>query len=217
MTTVGNRLATLSGSLSRRAAMAAGALLLVAGLAGPASASEAEARKFMSDLADQAIQMLGDTSISEEERDKRGYKLLASNFATKTIGRFALGRYWRIATDAEKEEFLCLFEAFIVESYAGRFKDYEGQTFKVAGAKSVSDKDFMVSSTVSQPNGDPDVPIDWRVRKRDNGFQIVDIMVEGVSLAVTQQSEFGSVIQRGGGKVSALISDLKKRVSCRSS
>jgi phospholipid transport system substrate-binding protein len=41
--------------------------------------------------------------------------------------------------------------------------------------------------------------VDWRVRKADGRFKIVDVHVEGVSMALTEREEFGSVIQRKGG------------------
>ena len=57
----------------------------------------------------------------------------------------------------------------------------------------------------SQGQGQP-IRVDWRVRRG----KVIDVIVEGVSMSVTQRSEFASIIQRNGGKVSALINHLKK-------
>ena len=46
--------------------------------------------------------------------------------------------------------------------------------------------------------------VDWRLQQRDGAWRIVDVMVEGVSMMVTQRSEFTALIQREGGSVSAL-------------
>jgi len=37
------------------------------------------------------------------------------------------------------------------------------------------------------------------------------VIVEGVSMAVTQRSEFASVIQRNGGQVEGLITALRQK------
>ena len=58
-------------------------------------------------------------------------------------------------------------------------------------------------------NGGEEVQVDWRVRNKGGSYKIVDVLVAGVSMSVTQRSDFASVIQRGGGNVDALIAELK--------
>ena len=127
------------------------------------------------------------------------------------ISRFVLGRYWTTAADQDKQTFQKLFEDYVVRAYAARFSEYSGEEVKVLGARAESETVTLVTSQFLRPNGAPPAKIDWRVRKQDNDFKIVDIDVEGVSMAVTQREEFGSVIQRDGGTVAGL----NKR--CRSS
>ena len=129
----------------------------------------------------------------------------------KTIGKFALGRYWRTATKAQKDEYLELFEDMIIETYARRFEEYQGQQIQVGTARSVgSNGDSLVQSSIIS-SGSPDVSVDWRVRKNGNTYQVIDVLVEGVSMSVTQRSEFSSIIQRGGGNIDALLEKLRTR------
>jgi len=121
-----------------------------------------------------------------------------------TIARFAMGRYWAIATDAEKKEYTKLFRQMIVDVYTNRFSEYSGQTFNVKGHKAAGRKDVIVNSII-QGTGQS-IKVDWRIRKG----RVIDVLVENVSMSVTQRSEFASIIQRNGGKVSALIDHLKK-------
>jgi phospholipid transport system substrate-binding protein len=67
----------------------------------------------------------------------------------------------------------------------------------------------IVHSKIDMPSSE-DVRVDWHLRPRDNSFAIVDIVVEGVSMAVTQRSEFASVIQSRGG-VAGLIDALRAK------
>jgi phospholipid transport system substrate-binding protein len=133
-------------------------------------------------------------------------RILNDNFDMDKIARFVLGRYWKIATKDEKKEYVSLFRNMIVKVYSKRFNDYSGQKFEVNASKEIGRGDIIVNSSILSPNSKPAVAVDWRLRKG----KIIDVIVEGVSMSVTQRSEFNTVIQRNGGKISALIDHLKK-------
>ena len=61
-------------------------------------------------------------------------------------------------------------------------------------------------------DGSKALKVDWRVRIKDGKYKIVDIMVEGISMIMTQKSEFSSFIKRNGGKIDALLDELRKRI-----
>ncbi len=126
-----------------------------------------------------------------------------------------LGRYWRTATDPQKAEFLKLFEDMIVKTYNSRFTEYKGELFSVTGTR-VDGDSAMVTTNVVQPNGRQAVKVDWRVLKPQGKLKIVDVIIEGVSMSVTQQQEFGSVIQRSGGQIDGLLSTMRERVQQQS-
>lgn len=126
-----------------------------------------------------------------------------------TIGRFALGRYWRSASPAQQEEYLGLFESMIVEIYSRRFGDYNGEKFEILSARELGKTDVIVSSRIVPKNNVP-IALDWRVRQKKGRFVIIDVMVEGVSMALTQRSDFASVIQRGGGNIDVLLNHLRQ-------
>lgn len=162
-----------------------------------------QAENFIRDLGDEAIRVLGTTN-NDDERRAEFKTILNNNFDTDTIARFAMGRYWSIATEAEQKEYRSLFRDMIVDVYTKRFSEYSGQKINVKGVKPSGNNDFIVNSLIVG-SGQP-IRVDWRVRKNN----VIDVIVEGVSMSVTQRSEFASIIQRGGGKVSALINHLKK-------
>jgi phospholipid transport system substrate-binding protein len=69
----------------------------------------------------------------------------------------------------------------------------------------------MVHSQFMKVNPPQPIKVDWRLAQSDQGLRIVDVIVEGVSLTVTQRSDFASVIQRNGGKISALLDTLRTK------
>ncbi len=170
---------------------------------------EESAKTFISNLADQGIGFLEDQDLSKDKREKEFRNLLKNNFDMKTIGRFALGRYWKVSTKTERKEYLSLFENMIVDVYARRFSEYNGEALDIKSARPEGKADALVSSVII-PNSGPKVSVDWRVRKKKNGqLKVIDILVEGVSMSLTQRSDFASVIQRGGGKIDVLLDHLR--------
>lgn len=172
--------------------------------------AETEASTFIGDVTQNGIEFLQDKDLSAEQKKEKFRTFLKKNFDLPTIGRFALGKYWRAATKEEQREYLSLFENMIVDVYSKRFGEYEGQSIEVTGTQPQGKKDISVKSRIIQNSG-PDITIDWRVRKKKSGeLKIIDISVEGISMSLTQRSEFASIIQRGGGKVETLIEHLNK-------
>ena len=89
------------------------------------------------------------------------------------------------------------------------------ETLKITGSRPEGDTDGIVSSQIIRPDAPP-VAVDWRVRQRGDSLKVIDVAVEGVSMSVTQRSEFASVIQRGGGQIESLLQTLRQRVGSAS-
>jgi len=197
--------------MSLRAVARYVALLLIAVIAAPlpARAAATDPSGFISDLGERAINVLTSTQ-SQAERESQFTKLFDEGFDVPGIARFVLGPYWRTATDAQRDEFTKLFEAYIIHAYVVRFSAYSGQQLKVTGSRPEGDG-ALVTSQITGVNNSPPVKVDWRVAKADAGFKITDVIVEGVSMAITERQEFASVIQRGGGQLEALLKALRER------
>jgi phospholipid transport system substrate-binding protein len=191
-------------------AACAAVLLLVVSRAGHADSDEARARAFIESVADKAIAALTIKDIPHNERARRFRVLLNDHFAVKTIGRWVLGPHWRRATKEERQEYLSLFEDLLVDTYAERFQRYSGETLSVTNSATRSQNDSIVYTLITRPGGGP-IHVDWRVRASGEKQRIVDVIVEGVSMGMTQRSEFSSVIGSRGGGVKGLLDELRKR------
>lgn len=202
-----------------------GAALIILALAflgapNPAGADQdvvaEDARKFVSGLATQTVSSLTETGIDRAERRKRFRALMLKYFAFEGIAKWVLGRYWRRASSAEREEYLALFEDLMVVIYADRFAKYSGEKLDVGRSEIRGTNDILVHSVLTRPEGLKPVAVIWRMRQREESFKIVDLMVEGLSMGLTQQKEFTSVIRKNGGKVQGLLDELKKRLAANS-
>lgn len=129
----------------------------------------------------------------------------------QTLGDEAVRTFSDKTLPRQQAEYQRLFEQLIINTYAGRFLEYSGETFKVTGARAESGTDSAVATQIVRPNGPP-ITLEWRVRHRDGHSKIIDVVFEGVSMGVTQRQEFASVIQQNGGKVDGLIQALRQKV-----
>lgn len=168
------------------------------------------AEDFIDKMASDAIAFLGNADLSVEQKQKKFRTLLTRSFDMNTIGRFALGRYWRTASAEQRKEYQKLFRDMIVEVYSRRFGEYDGQKLEVRGSRKDNEKDVTVQSFIVPETGS-EIQVDWRVRYKNGQYKVIDVMVEGVSMALTQRSDFSSVIQRGGGDLSVLLAHLREQ------
>lgn len=208
-----------AGLARRRFCRALGAVTLAGGtIAGnmawlgmaPAQAATAPdgAAQFIKWLAGQAINVLRSPGASLAERETALRNLLAQSFDLQFIGRFAIGRHWRKMGADQRAEYLRLFGAYVLNTYSSRFGGYSGETFSVVSARPAGKKDAVVRSLIQRPSGPP-IQCDWRVRATGDQYKIIDLTVEGVSMAVTQRSEFSAVIKSNG--IDGLVTALRAR------
>jgi phospholipid transport system substrate-binding protein len=184
-------------------------LLCAPGLAH--AAVPAGAGNFLTELTDRAVAQLTEPGLAEAERKRRFRRLLNEAFDLPVIGRFVLGRYWRRADAAQRSDFLDAFEDMMLYRFLPLFSEFSSERFDVGPARPYKNNpDFVsVESKLRQENGEP-IHVNWRVRKHGNGYKIVDIVAEGISIAVTLRSEYVSVLKRNGGDVDALTQVLRE-------
>jgi phospholipid transport system substrate-binding protein len=186
-------------------------IALIIGLAvGSPPAAAADPVALISDLGNRALEVLGN-NVAAGQRQARFRELFNTDFDVPTIARFVLGRYWRIATPPQRQEFVRLFDEYIVLAYSNRLAEYSGETLHVTGSRPDGDGS-IVTSEIVRPNGSPPAKVDWRLARTGDTYKITDVIVDGISMAVTQRSEFASVIQRHGGQIQGLLTLLRQKV-----
>jgi phospholipid transport system substrate-binding protein len=187
------------------------ALVLGFSQAACATPSPDAARSLVDGMAGEAISTLSAPGRTDEQIRTKFHEILARNFDLPGIARFVLGRYWRIATPEQQTEYLKLFENYIVGIYANRFKNYSGETVQVTGAKPDGDN-VTVASTINLSGGAQPVLVEWKIGDSTDGApRVNDVIIEQVSMSLTQRSEFATLIQNNGGKVEALLAQLRAK------
>jgi phospholipid transport system substrate-binding protein len=168
---------------------------------------------FVQKTADKASEALNKRQSKEEKMEK--LKLIAKETVDiKGIGYFSLGAYRKDLSDQKKDEYFDIFEQYFLISFASRLAEYTDPKIRVDSQKKLNDKYTMVSSTLLATSEKPEIKIDWRVvTKNPDNPLIIDVIIEGVSLAKVQREEFNSIIQSNDGNINALFSTLREFVA----
>jgi phospholipid transport system substrate-binding protein len=195
----------LASALGLAIATAPG-LVLAQGAAVPA------AETFIAGLGRRGVTSLIGPGASDAERSRRFRQLLVENFDVPTIGRFVIGRYWSIASEAERVEYMSLFPDMLVATYANRFAEYQqNERVLVSGSRTTPEGDIIVTSNVARPGQSAPAKVEWFLRRDASSFKLVDVRVEGISMAITQRDEAAAIISRGGGRVASLLQNMRQR------
>jgi phospholipid transport system substrate-binding protein len=128
------------------------------------------------------------------------------------VGRFILGRWWRVASPAEQQEYMKLFEETLIRNLSARFGEYEGVRFSLGRSQQRTEDDVLVNTIIERP-GQAAFNLDWRVGEVNGQPRVVDVIAEGTSLRLTQRSEYSAVISRNGGQVSSLLAAMRQQIA----
>jgi phospholipid transport system substrate-binding protein len=208
-----------AGSLARRQLLGSAATLLVLSLPGSVARalhSAAAAEQVVERLVEQVWRLLRTGALKDADGYSELLPIVEEQTDLSLLGRLALGRHWRIATPADQDEYLALFRRFVLQRFIERLDRYAGaelgelsERFEIRTSHTLNGRDVLVQSMLLAPGGAP-LRIEWRLRAGDGQPVIIDLIVEGVSLLVTQRSEFAAVLERGG--MDGLLAELRTRV-----
>jgi len=188
------------------------AVLFVVLAPGARAASPAES--FVQQNVDKGYTILNDTSLASQIRAVKFRALLQSIMDTKRVALFTLGVYARSASPAQIDDFSNTLSEFVAAVLQHDIAGNPGQTLTVTGSVVRGPDDIIVNARLTgsaRANGAP-VDMGFRIRRDDNGADtVVDVQVQGVSMALAQRSDFTAWLQQHHGNLPALTAELATR------
>jgi len=184
----------------------------------PTTLAPRAALALTADEASQAVKSTIDALLelvrSPGDADSKAARLndiMDKHAAMPQIARFAAGVAWRSMNDDQQQRFVPAFGKFLSTVYARRFQEYSGapldNAYAVGAVRDAGAKGMLVTTTIKRPDGPP-VDVDWLVSDKPGHPVIADIVIEGVSMLITQRDEIGAMLEKRGGDVDKLIQDL---------
>jgi len=183
-------------------------------LAPTARAATTPVEIFVQQNLDRGTSILNDVALTPEQRAAKFRALLASIMDSKRVALFTLGPYSRGKSEAEIQNFSSAFGDFITAVLQHDLASNPGETILVTGSIVRAPDDIIVTAKLAgsaHTNG-PALNMGFRVRKNASGAAtLVDLQVEGVSMALAQRSDFSAWLQQHHGDVAALSKELQLR------
>ena len=175
----------------------------------PSSAhAEADARALIETLGQDALSIMKSPQDVNQKTDGLA-QVLRKGLDLDYIGKFVLGTYWNRASDQQKAEYQAAFSNFVSRGYARTLAQQTVDTFKVQDVTKTSEGDSLVKTLIARPGGQAPLNYGWRVRSVNGELKVIDVVIEEVSLLITERSEFTTVAQRNG--LDGLILSLKQK------
>ncbi|HUJ48172.1 MAG TPA: ABC transporter substrate-binding protein [Rhizomicrobium sp.] len=204
-----------SSSLFSVGAKAAAVAVALFVLSQPVAASPA-AEQFVQTNVQRGLEILNNQALSKDQRQSQFRAFLTTLTDLRRIALYTLGPARRTATPAEQNEFVDAFRDYAFAVYGAEFAKYSGQSLKVTGSLERAPGDELVRTILVDPHaprGQEPIEVDFRVYDTNGKYAVVDIVVAGLDLAITEQDDFSSFLAQHNNNVKALSQNLRQRAA----
>jgi phospholipid transport system substrate-binding protein len=184
---------------------------LAAGLGAPTPVGAGEPTEQLRSMIDRVVKTLDDSELRKEngavERRKAVRKIAEEIFDFGETAKRSLGRHWQARSAAEREEFVSLFADLLERSYIAKIELYSGERIAFAGDSIEGDQSVVRTRILTRQGAE--IPIDYRMLKKGERWQVYDVVIEGVSLVANYRTQFNKIIQTSS------FQDLVKRMKTK--
>jgi len=171
----------------------------------------------LTDLQEATETLITAVTENREEmtRDRRVLHLTVngiarSHFDFRRMSGLSLGKWWRKATDVQREQFEKEFSTLIISTYATAILGYTNQDIKWKLGEPDKKGKVKISAKITDQNGVViDVVFKMAKSKRYEGWRVYDVTIEGISIILTYRSTFNEEGRIAG--VAGIINSLKKK------
>jgi phospholipid transport system substrate-binding protein len=185
------------------------AALLIAGSAALPAEARMDAAAFVNNVGSQL--QVAVENPSKEARRAEFNRMFHQDFDVHRLSWFVLGRISRMMTPPERQEFLALFENYVVATYSDRLSEFAaGAAPRVIGNRPEPDG-VIIYSEFSHGSGV--IRVDWHLRPHHHAYKITDIVIDGVSMAADGRSELQGVAERNGWQPQAILAVMRQETA----
>ncbi len=147
--------------------------------------------------ADAVVAVLADKGLSVEQRRHKVEEIVYAHFDFETLSRLVLARHWKELSPEQQKAFVEEFKRHLSVTYGKNVETYNNEKAVVIGDRAETQNDWTVKTKVIRPSAE-DVLVDYRLRKEDGQWRVIDVIIEGVSLVANFRSQFQEIISRDG-------------------
>lgn len=178
----------------------------------PLSADAGGALDTVKSNADKVLEVLRDPSLkSESARKNKKNKIRAiaqKMFDFTELSKRTLAQNWGKFSPEQQKEFIDLYTSLLEDTYADKIMAYTDEKIVFTNEVTLTEKTVEVRSTVLRKTSE--VPINYRVILKDDGWRVYDVVIEGVSLINNYRTQFREILTNR--PPATLLESIRKKV-----
>jgi len=191
----------LKRGMLRLVCTATAILVVASGLAAPgvraATESEAGARAVVAETVEEVLVVLRDKSASTEDRIRSLEQIVYGRFDLYVMSRLVLARNWKRFSNQQREQYVAEFKQYLTNSYGNRIERYDQQEVEITGQREEPRGDVVVQTKIIGGEFEGAM-VDYRLRKLDSGWRVIDVVIEGISMVSNYRDQFKTIVSSGG-------------------
>ena len=154
-------------------------------------------RAVIENTIEHVLAILRDPSKNADQRREALEALAHERFDFRTMSRLVLARNWKVLSKQQQAEFVTEFETYLASDYGSRIERYDQEEIEVLSERQEPRGDVTVKTKIVGGENDGAL-MDYRLRKREGPWRIIDIKIEGISLVANFRDQFRDVMGRKG-------------------
>ena len=160
--------------------------------------------------AQELIKQTSDRVMDTLEKNKDLYKndpdqiyvlvdeIILPHLDFRAMSKLALGKHWRSANEDQQEKFTAAFKTMLIRTYSKSLTEYTGQQIEYLPFRAEESKTIVTVRTQIKQDSGPAIPIDYRLRLKDDIWKVFDIKIDGISLVTNYRNSFAADIREVG-------------------
>jgi len=178
------------------------ALAVLASLAGgpavlPSQASTETPEQFVERTSNEVLAVLRDKALSHDAKINKLEGMLDERSDFQSISKLVLAVHYKQFNDVQKKEFVDLLHRYLTTTYGHQIDNYANETVTVVGGREEARGDYSVQTKIKRSSGQ-DLSVEYRLRKVEGQWRLLDVIGEGISLVSNLRSQFGEILNSGG-------------------
>ena len=138
-----------------------------------------------------------DGNVTIEEKRDKVLAVLDRSFSFDVLVRRTLGRNWRKLDERQQQEIVRLATDLMIYSYTREFTTGERPRVDFKKPLELAKNKIEISSVFSL--SDTKINVAYRLARLESGWQVYDLIVEGISMVSNYRKQFDAHFLKGNG------------------
>ena len=134
--------------------------------------------------------------------------IIQPRFDRRYAAQLVLGRNWRNASEEQRAAFIDAFYASLLQKYADGALEFNEDQIQILPFRGDETKPRVIVKSLVTLNDGTEVPVDYGLVRRDSGWKVFDVIIEGISYVRNFRAELNSEIR--SSNLDAVIERLQR-------